>query len=265
MATINGNANNNTLQGDINGVPENDSLFGFGGNDSLFGFGGNDVLDGGTGADVINGGNGFDSVSYTSSTSAVTVNLGLNSGGGDTLFSIENVDGSNFDDTLIGDNNGTIGNRLRGFGGGDLLDGFSGQDRLDGGNGSDQIYGGAGDDTLYGGSGGDVLRGEFGTDTFLFRNVSDSRGSASDSITDFESLDNDVIDLQEIDANTGSGGNQAFSFIGANGFSGHAGELRFQVDGVLTEVQADVNGDRTADLRIVLADPIQLSADDFLL
>jgi len=110
-----------------------------------------------------------------------------------------------------------------------------------------------------------VLRGEFGTDTFLYKNVSDSRGSAADSITDFESLDNDVIDLSAIDANTGAGGNQAFSFIGTNGFSGHAGELRFQVAGVLTEVQGDVNGDGTADLRIVLADPIQLSADDFFL
>jgi hypothetical protein len=118
MATINGDANNNTLQGDINGVPENDTINGLGGNDTLFGYSGNDVLDGGTGADVINGGNGFDSVSYTSSTSAVTVQLDFNRGGGDTLFSIENVDGSNFDDTLIGDNNGTIGNRLRGFGGG---------------------------------------------------------------------------------------------------------------------------------------------------
>ena len=265
MATINGDANNNTLQGDINGVPENDTINGLSGNDTLFGNSGNDVLDGGTGADVINGGNGFDTASYTSSTSAVFVNLGLNSGGGDTLLSIENVDGSNFNDTLIGDNNGTIGNRLRGFGGGDVLDGFSGQDRLDGGNGSDQIYGGAGDDTLFGGSGGDVLRGEFGSDTFLYKNVSDSRGSASDSISDFESLDNDVIDLSAMDANTGAGGNQAFSFIGTNGFSGHAGELRFQVAGVLTEVQGDVNGDGTADLRIVLADPIQLSADDFFL
>ena len=156
MAIIGGNANNNTLQGDINGVPENDSLFGFGGNDSLFGLGGDDTLDGGPGpsvpsdADVINGGNGFDTVSYVSASQGVNVDLRINLGGGDTLFSVEHVDGSEFGDVLIGDNNGTIGNQLRGFAGADQLNGFSGQDLLDGGNGNDTLLGGAGEDTVTG-------------------------------------------------------------------------------------------------------------------
>jgi Ca2+-binding RTX toxin-like protein len=172
MAIITGDLNANTLQGDVNGVPEADSLFGFGGNDSLFGFGGDDVLDGGAGQDLINGGNGFDTVSFASSTSAVAVDLGLDTGGGDTLISIENVDGSSFGDFLFGDNNGTIGNRLRGFAGSDNLNGFAGQDTLDGGDDNDIVLGGEGDDVVIGGDGSDFLNGEGGFDTASYASSS---------------------------------------------------------------------------------------------
>ena len=82
------------------------------GDDFLYGFGGNDTLDGGSGADKIDGGNNDqaigDTVSYTSSTSAVTVNLALStaqSGGdaaGDILSNIENIIGSSYNDMLAG-------------------------------------------------------------------------------------------------------------------------------------------------------------------
>jgi Ca2+-binding RTX toxin-like protein len=363
MATINGDENDNNLQGTeneadiINGLGGNDKLFGLNGNDQLFGGEGEDTLDGGLEGDVINGGNGFDTVSYVSASQGVNVNLQINLGGGDTLFSVEHVDGSEFGDVLIGDNNGTIGNQLQGFAGADELNGFAGQDVLDGGDGQDTVLGGAGEDTVTGGAGADFLNGESGfdtvsyatsatavnaslarttafvgnneqidaiigfecvtgsafgdqlsgdndsnvlsglkgrdeifgsggndllvggkgrdllaggagADTFDFNTVSDAaatgRIGVGDSISDFEK-GLDVIDFFEIDADTGSAGNQAFSFIGNDAFSGTAGELRFQVDGVFTTVLGDVDGNGKADLQVTLLDPIQLTAGDFSL
>jgi Ca2+-binding RTX toxin-like protein len=55
-------------------------------------------------------------------------------GGTDTLSNIENVEGSNFNDTLTGDGGA---NELRGLAGDDTLEGGPGNDTLDGGAGSD--------------------------------------------------------------------------------------------------------------------------------
>ena len=64
----------------------------------------------------MDGGAGIDTASYATSTSGVTVSLttGTGSGGdaeGDTLSNIENLTGSNFDDTLEGNagNNKLVG------------------------------------------------------------------------------------------------------------------------------------------------------------
>ena len=89
----------------IEGLRGNDSLYGGGGNDYLSGGGDQDLLHGGAGADVLDGGEGIDTASYRGS-AAVMVNL--NAGGvggdaqGDTYIDIENVIGSDFDDTIIG-------------------------------------------------------------------------------------------------------------------------------------------------------------------
>ena len=64
----------------------------------------------------------------------------------DTLISIENANGTAFNDTLAGDASANI---LRGLGGADRLYGGGGNDRLDGGAGIDLIVGGAGSDTFY--------------------------------------------------------------------------------------------------------------------
>ncbi len=66
--------------------------------------------------------------------------------------------------------------------------------------------------------------------------------------------------LLYIDANTGVSGDQAFHFVGAAAFSGHAGELRFE-GGV---VSGDVNGDGHADFEIGV-NVATLSAADFVL
>ena len=89
----------------INGTNSGDSLYGGAAADVINGLNGNDTLKGFGGADRLDGGNGIDTVFYGDSTAGVGINLatGRGVGGsaqGDTLISIENVFGSNFNDTL---------------------------------------------------------------------------------------------------------------------------------------------------------------------
>jgi Ca2+-binding RTX toxin-like protein len=141
---VQGSNFNDTITGDGN----TNYLYGFVGNDILNGNEGNDYIYGGTGADVLDGGIGIDTALYTTSTTAVNVNLstGTGIGGdaqGDTLNNIENVQGSNFNDTITGNGN----NNLYGFVGNDTLTGKEGNDYLFGGIGSDALDGGMGIDT----------------------------------------------------------------------------------------------------------------------
>jgi serralysin len=132
---ITGSGENNVL---ILGAG-NDTAWGLGGNDTLLGEAGDDVLRGGAGADVLNGGAGIDIASYYESFVGVSVSLvtGLGAGGeaqGDTLAGIENLSGSQGNDTLVG-NAGA--NRLHGYAGTDVVRGGAGADVLIGGGGVD--------------------------------------------------------------------------------------------------------------------------------
>ena len=133
----------------------NDLLEGRAGADSLFGGKGDDRIKGGAGADLVDGGEGNDTADYfddtasSGATEGVVISLaaGSASGGdaaGDTLVSIENVIGSDFDDTIEGD------------GGANRLEGHRGNDVLSGGAGDDLLVGGRGADTLNGGEGIDI-------------------------------------------------------------------------------------------------------------
>jgi len=84
-------------------------------------------------------------------------------GGFGNIANIENVNGSEGDDVLVGDDNDNV---LNGAGGGDFILGGGGNDTLDGGDGDDIVRGDAGDDTLSGGAGDDQLRGSAGVDSF---------------------------------------------------------------------------------------------------
>ena len=82
----------------------------------LIGNSGANVLIGGAGADTLDGGWGVDTASYATSKSGVAVSLTLGTGiggdaQGDRLVNIENLTGSNYDDTLEGDagNNKLVG------------------------------------------------------------------------------------------------------------------------------------------------------------
>jgi Ca2+-binding RTX toxin-like protein len=137
---------------------------------------------------------------------------------------------------------------------------------LFGGPGNDSLAGGAGNDIIQGSLGADTLTGRGGADTFKYRTASDSTAASTDTITDFTS--GDVINLSIVDANTNSGGDQAFAFIGSSAFSGVAGQLRAQQQtGNAWLVQGDVDGNGTADLSLNLtsADAHALTAADFVL
>jgi Ca2+-binding RTX toxin-like protein len=145
----------NAADGVTNG---NDTIFGHEGNDTIYGLDGFDIIVGGAGADYMDGGSGTDTASYFDSNAGVMVSLlnGTGIGGyaqGDTLVDIENLNGSAFDDILVGN-----------YGPNDLY-GAAGHDILMGGNGDDDLDGGIGNDVLKGGGGGDILEGGVGIDT----------------------------------------------------------------------------------------------------
>ena len=171
----------------------NNELDGGLGNDILFGSAGADILTGGAGADDLDGGTGMDTASYSGSASGVVADLstGTGTGGdaqGDILANIENLVGSDHNDSLTGD----IGiNLLAGGAGIDVLVGGVGNDDLQGGANEDLLSGDAGNDRLDGGSGSDVLTGGLGNDTFV---VGPGTGMDGDVILDF-TIGEDVIDL----------------------------------------------------------------------
>jgi serralysin len=98
--------------------------------DNLTGNSRDNVLEGVAGADILNGGRGFDFARYKADPTGVTASLAdpsVNTGHatGDTYISVEGLQGSDFADTLIGNdaNNVLVGGR-----GGDTLDGRGGFD-----------------------------------------------------------------------------------------------------------------------------------------
>lgn len=148
----------------------------------------------------------------------------------------------------------------------------AGNDSITGNAAGNSLTGGGGNDTLRGGAGTDRLEGDAGADIFVFGGVgeshdyawrSDGKKSIPDMLLDFTS-GTDKIDLSGIDAKLDTAGDDAFTFIGTNAFSGVAGELRAEVLGGQVHILADVNGDRVADLHIV-ASGTQILVSDFIL
>ena len=129
---------------------------------------GNDTIHSFAGADTLNGGAGIDTALFTAG-GGVEVNLNATGGAvsslGDTLISIENINGADAgNDTLSG--NG-LTNTLNGQGGNDILNGEGGSDTLIGGGGTDSLSGGSGTDELFGNGGSDTLLGGSGADSLF--------------------------------------------------------------------------------------------------
>ena len=217
----------------LDGSGGNDTLFGGGGDDYLNGQIGNDLLNGGAGDDSLNGGDGVDTASYADSTAGVTVNLGVTGyrwqdtrGGGSDRFVdfFENLEGSRYSDTLIGN---ALNNRITGL---------AGNDRLDGRGGADTLVGGAGNDTYVVWDSGDKeieLAGE-GTDRVLARvsatlgaNVErlsligtaaiDGTGNADANVIIGNEAANVLNGAGGADRLTGRGGADTFEFAASGG------------------------------------------------
>ncbi|HEY0130567.1 MAG TPA: M10 family metallopeptidase C-terminal domain-containing protein, partial [Allosphingosinicella sp.] len=136
--------------------------------------------------------------------------------------------------------------------------GGSARDYLYGNDVSNKLNGNGGNDVLDGAKGNDILTGGAGADEFRVSEI-----GFSDEIVDFTS-GLDKIRLSEIDSNSGVAGNQAFTFVGNNAFSGTAGELRTYSQGGDRFVAGDVNGDGLADFTINVNNANVVVTDFFL-
>ncbi|WP_298192432.1 calcium-binding protein [Novosphingobium sp.] len=135
--TLNGANGNDRIEGGRG----DDTLGGGAGADLLAGGEGADTLIGGAGADTLIGGNGSDTASYEGAGTRVVVSLAVRSGKGgealgDKYAEIENLNGTAYNDILIGDAGANV---LTGGAGNDRIDGRGGADTMTGGTGSD-IY-----------------------------------------------------------------------------------------------------------------------------
>jgi len=198
-----GNGSDRLIGGD-----RGDALVGEAGNDFLSGGGGNDGFFGGAGSDTFNGGLGFDLASYFFAPSGVQADLTagtvLGGEGTDTLTGVEDLEGSRYDDTFVGNSGenffypGEGNDAVNGSGGTtDLVDFFFsanavvvdltagtatgegtdtltgiGQvfgsrhdDMITGDLNSNELFGGPGTDAISGAAGDDKLDGGDGTDT----------------------------------------------------------------------------------------------------
>jgi Ca2+-binding RTX toxin-like protein len=224
----------------VTGTNSNDSIFGGAGANTLSGQNGDDtftatVIVGGDGNDNITGGGGIDTydLSLTSANATVTTTTASSTQiGTDTLNGIENIKGSQGNDTITLNGNANV------------IDGQGGNDVIDAGGSNDTVSGGTGNDTITGGTGADLLTGGADIDTFDFNALNESSGANIDTITDFQGAGiagGDVIDLADLDANGGVAGNQAFTFIGTAAFTA-AGQLRYTQVGGDTIIQGNTNG-----------------------
>jgi hypothetical protein len=105
------------------------------------------------------------------------------------------------------------------------------------------------------------MTGGAGADIFRYTSTAESGTTAGtrDTITDFQ-VGIDIIDVSAIDANTGVGGNQAFTFIGTAAFSA-LGQVRY-TPGVL---QFNSTGNNNPDMTIALTGNPVITAASFIL
>jgi Ca2+-binding RTX toxin-like protein len=227
---------------------------------------GDDTIDGGAITDFGQQGNNL--VTYTFSSGGVVVDLAAGtadseSTGHDTLLNINQVRGSNYDDTLLGSDS-ALREEFEGRGGSDVIDGRGGIDMVhydsagsgvmvdlvqgiavDGDGSLDELlnvegaYGSSHNDNLFGGAGNDIFAGNGGSDLIV--------GGAGYDLADYSTSTAGVnVDLSSGTALDGLGGTDLLlqielvrgssrndTLLGSNGayesFEGRAGDDR--IDG----------------------------------
>src|SRR5215211_4246357 len=169
-------ANVTALACDVTGTTGDDTLTGTGGGDDVIcGLEGDDTITPDGGDDIVVGGEGADEIDLSAAGSAVDLDLAVGAGtvGADalTVLQIEDATGSDFDDTIGGDDGankltgGDGKDTLKGEDGDDTLKGKDSKDTLKSGDGKDKIRAGDGNDDLQGGGGNkDDLDGDEGED-----------------------------------------------------------------------------------------------------
>jgi len=185
-----------------------------------------------------------------SSNSRIDLSPGAFSDGGGQTSNVQIAFGTIIENAVAGAGNDSItGNAV-----GNVLQAGGGADTIRGGRGMDRIEGGAGADIFVFGTAGESRD---------LAARSDGKKASADRLNDFLS-GTDRIDLSAVDANRGTDGDQAFSWIGTNAFSGVAGQLRAEVLDGLVHIYGDTNGDLRADLHII-ASGTQILVNDFIL
>jgi len=121
---------------------------------------------------------------------------------------------------------------------------FSNFENLVGTDFDDTLLGDVNDNDLTGGLGSDSLTGIAGSNTFIWTSVNESPDGAAnrDTVTDFDDT-TDTLDLSATNLN---------QYIGAAAFTGSTGEVRLDVQGANSVLQADANGDGSADFEVEL-------------
>lgn len=167
----------------LHGEGDNDELYGGSGDDELYGGDGNDLMQGGAGQDYFDGGDGYDiaafveiargaaipntyqfvGLTFTTTTSGVAPDISStytvhnpDTGETETVVNVEEIWGSNYNDTMTGAD------------GNDYFVGARGNDVITGNAGDDTLYGSLDDDTIYAGEDGGT-----GSDTLVFLRYAD--------------------------------------------------------------------------------------------
>ena len=263
------NGNDNITAGSggdfISGGNGLDRITGGSGSDTIYAGAGDDIIGAGNGNDIVYGqagnnriwlGNGLDTfVGGAGNETVIGTGIGRNTisgnAGNDSMQaggSGDWISGGTGNDTIYG---AAGRDTIWGGGGNDLLAGGANDDDLHAVAGNNTIYGGGGNDRIWAGTGVDVMNGSLGEDTFIFTAGASGLGSLRDRITDF-TPGTDHIDFQALGLS---------SFIGAEGFHGTAGEIRYE-GGVL---RVDQDGDGAADFAILLSTAPAVTSADFIL
>lgn len=236
--TLLGGDGNDTLKGGNN----QDTLYGDDGDDELYGQDADDTLNGGNGNDTVHGGNGqdlligsdgnddydgaagnYDKLTYEELTYGVDVNLqtetavefptNASNSKSDTIVNVEMVEGTAFNDSIVGNNKTNI---LDGGAGDDVIDADSGDDYVKGSSGNDIVEGGAGTDTL------SYAHSDYAVSIDFADSSQQNTGvNGLDTITGFEDLIGSVFgDTLNGDSNE----NEIYGGLGSDVINGQAGD-----------------------------------------